>query len=86
VDHKAHDNGKNGKSHATPEQTKEAISAQEKVCAVAFGEYFVKMDKKLDKITETLGYVNTLLSERLSNHAVRIGSLETALAKSRNEE
>lgn len=81
----AHRTGKNGKSHVTAEQLKEAISMQEEKCNTVFKECFARLDSKLDKITETLGYVNTMLSERLSNHAVRLGSVENALAKAKRD-
>lgn len=82
---KTPNSGGNGKSHITPDQLKEAISQQEQKCNKVFLEYFSKFDRKLDKITDTLGYVNTLLSERLSNHSARLGSLESEVAKAKRE-
>ena len=82
---KKHNAGKNGKSIVTSQQLKDAISSQEEKCNTVFKECFSKLDSKLDKITETLGYVNTMLNERLSNHAVRIGSLESAAAKTKRD-
>lgn len=76
----------NGKSSVTAQQLKEAIARQESKCSHVFDDHFNKIDVKLDKITETLGYVNTMLSERLSNHAVRIKALEAEMARSRSKD
>lgn len=73
--------GTNGKSHLTSKQLQAAVAAQEMKCNKVFKEYFTRLEGKLDKLTETLGYVNTMLSERLSNHSARLESAESAIGQ-----
>jgi hypothetical protein len=70
----------NGKTHVNKEQLEDAIKNHEKSCNDRLDDRLKGIDDKLLQIVETLTYTNVILTERLSNHAARLQTAESAIA------